>query len=361
MKRAASTAHTDVPDAPTFHPRLEHQLRALGLVDPRKAVPAETFLRFLEDLSRVYEKVDASRRLQKRLATEFDRLDSALRCLGDGLCILDPEGRLLHLNPEGERLLGWTEDELCGRRVFKDLGSGIARRGKRPFTELRKGRAYRNEDARFIRKDGTSFSASYVLNPIVREGAFEGAVLVFRDVSRLKQTEEELRKARAAAEGANRAKGEFLANMSHEIRTPMNGVLGFVDLLLETHLTREQREYLDTVRVSAEALLTLINDILDFSKIEAGKLGIECVDLNLRTLIEEVGTLLAPRAPLRTFALLDGAGLCRAFRQSAQAPLGAGWVEVNEQRLAWLHQPLPASACIVPLVAHPGVGKALPA
>jgi len=72
-------------------------------------------------------------------------------------------------------------------------------------------------------------------------------------------------------------------------------------------------------------------------------------------------SLLAPRAPLRTFALLDGAGLCRAFRQSAQAPLGAGWVEVNEQRLAWLHQPLPASACIVPLVAHPGVGKALPA
>ncbi|NQD94580.1 hypothetical protein HP532_18200 [Pseudomonas sp. CrR25] len=70
-------------------------------------------------------------------------------------------------------------------------------------------------------------------------------------------------------------------------------------------------------------------------------------------------SLLAPRAPLRSFALLDSDGRCRAFRQSAQAPLGAGWVEVNEQRLAWLHQQLPANARIAPVVARPAVGKAL--
>lgn len=72
-------------------------------------------------------------------------------------------------------------------------------------------------------------------------------------------------------------------------------------------------------------------------------------------------SLFTPRAPLRTFVLLDDAGLCRAFRQAAQAPLGVDWVEVNEQRLAWLHQPLPASARSAPVVARPAVGKALPA
>jgi hypothetical protein len=72
-------------------------------------------------------------------------------------------------------------------------------------------------------------------------------------------------------------------------------------------------------------------------------------------------SLFAPRPPLRTFALLDGQGLCRAFRQSAQAPCGAGWIEINEQRLSWLHQPLPAGARVLPVVTHPPLGKALAA
>jgi signal transduction histidine kinase len=148
-------------------------------------------------------------------------------------------------------------------------------------------------EARLPRPDGRPVwileNANLIDDPATGTPIVEGT---FLDISDRKRMELELTKTKELAEAASAAKSEFFAAMSHEIRIPMNGVIGMADLLLETELNGEQKEFAQTLRHSAHALLAIINDILDFSKIEAGKMTVEPIPFNLASTVYEITELL---------------------------------------------------------------------
>ncbi len=232
---------------------------------------------------------------------------------------VDLEGKCIFCNPACVRLLGYAKvEDLLGRNMHNLMHHSRPDGSPYPVAECRINQAFREgkgthaDDEAFWHADGTSFPAEYWSNPMFREGERIGTVVTFLDITERKRIEAELRHAKRAAEAASQSKSEFLANMSHEIRTPMNGVLGMTELALDTDLTPEQRDYLQTVKLSADHLLKVINDILDFSKIEAGKLDLDAVAFNLRDGLGDTMKALRMRAHAK--------GLELAYRVAPEVP-----------------------------------------
>jgi PAS domain S-box-containing protein len=218
---------------------------------------------------------------------------------------VDPKGVCVFCNPACARLLGYqSPSELLGR-VIRPLIHRNESRTESPICRaLREGSAAHADDEVLRRADGTSFPAECWANPMCREdGEVIGSVVTFVEISERKRMTTELHQAKVAAEAANQARGQFLANMSHEIRTPMNGIIGMTELALQTELTATQREYLELVKSSSEALLTVINDILDFSKIEAGKLDLDPQPFALRDCLGDTLKTIAVRAQAKGLEL----------------------------------------------------------
>jgi two-component system sensor histidine kinase/response regulator len=233
------------------------------------------------------------------LAASEERSRSLLESAPDGMMIADDQARIVMVNAQFETLFGLTKEEIIGQTIEVLLPERFRTKhvGQRnSFFEKPSARKMGSSMELYARrKDGSEFPAEISLSPLQTDDGILVSSSI-RDISERKQAEDELIKARRAAEAANQAKSDFLANMSHEIRTPMNGIMGMTELALGTELTNEQREFLTTIESSADSLLSLINDILDFSKIEAKKLELDPVNFELRERIGETLSTLAARA-----------------------------------------------------------------
>ena len=250
-------------------------------------------------------------RLAKKLKEDRAFHESITNSIGEGVYAVNGEGTTQFLNPTASRLLGWTLEELQDRRFHdtvhyqKNDGTLLPREQCPVNLTIKSGVSYTSYEDFFTDKRGRLFPISIVAVPLFdKEGKPDGHVGVFNDISSQKATEHKLQKAYDVAQSANKAKSDFLATMSHEIRTPMNAIIGLTHLALESQDSEQQRQYIEKVQNSANALLELVDSILDFSKVEANKIDIVEEPFTLKRTIEKLAQVFQVKAQQKQLQLI---------------------------------------------------------
>ncbi|MGH9142321.1 MAG: response regulator, partial [Vicinamibacterales bacterium] len=249
---------------------------------------AEARAAMAEELNRANDKLKETERRFRQLAENIDQT----------FWLYDPStDRIIYISPSYEKISGRSAESVYGGPgAFLDAIHPQDQQRVLDVLSRRTLGTY-DEEYRIVRPDGSVRWVRDRAFPVRdQSGEVYRVAGIADDVTERRRVAEALSDAKLTAEAASRAKGEFLANMSHEIRTPMNAVIGMTSVLLDTALNLEQRDYVDTIRSSSEALLAIINDILDFSKIEAGMLQLEKQPFDLRSCIEAAMDLVAPKA-----------------------------------------------------------------
>ena len=290
---------------PSLITRLEHHHQVLGVL--AATIPAELvgddeehalFAEVAGDLAFAVHSIELEEQ-RRRTSAE---LEVVLDSMSEALAVIDVRDfRVTQANRAFLATYGLTSAEAIGKTCHQVThGQDTPCSGEDdfcPIGETVATGAYAVAEHRHRDGQGEEFIVEVSASPIRgRDGALTHVVHLARDITVRKRAEELLREAKTAAEAANVAKSQFLVNMSHEIRTPMNGIMGMTELALDTELTSEQRESLEIVKSSADALLNIIDEILDFSKIEAGKVELESLDFSLRDSLGEALKTLAVRA-----------------------------------------------------------------
>ncbi|MFV2065453.1 MAG: ATP-binding protein, partial [Pirellulales bacterium] len=298
--------------APTFRAPTEAEVTSWA--DVLKARSTEEALVLIQKRSRSLTTELGQVRSSEDLRGEMDEVAAAenLAMLSlivsktkNGVAIMHADGTITWVNDAFVQMTGYAPQEAMDKRIDELLfGPSTDPTVVREFHQAFQHGHELQHDVMQYRHDGRTFWAECNLIPVRdHNGELVRWLAIETDITKRKQTEESLRQAKESAEYRSRAKSEFLANMSHEIRTPMNAIIGMTELALTTDLNREQREYLQTVRASADVLLRLLNDVLDLSKIEAGKMVIEEIDFNLADVVRETIKALAVKAQEKNIKL----------------------------------------------------------
>jgi PAS domain S-box-containing protein len=311
-----SLIHPD--DLPTYRKRTESQLNGVAsFIDPEYRVRARTgdwrwvYVRSKSVLAgpngrptRIIGTVqDITTRRESEQALRVSQAEarklSLVASKTDNLVIIgSADGKIEWVNSAFCRVMEYTLEEVVGKDQGRLLGGPDTDKAQSDQIrdEIAKGNGTNTEIVQYSKSGRKYFLHLEVQVVRNQAGQVENYIAIENDITSRVETENQLRRAKTEADFASRAKSEFLASMSHEIRTPMNGVIGMTSILMETALTADQRDFVNTIRSSGEALLTIINDILDFSKIESGKMELEKAPFELALCVEEALDLFAPTA-----------------------------------------------------------------